>query len=81
MRDSVTGRIGTFQANFVVPNLNREEKRIPISTVVLSSQRVPFNEAIYTVAGGVAVSGAVAAIDHSNASSNAQSTSSSVTDQ
>src|SRR6185436_2920494 len=39
-RDSFTGRIGTFQTNFVIPNLNREEKRIPISTVVLSSQRV-----------------------------------------
>ena len=48
-RDSETGRIGTFQAGFVIPNLNREEQRIPISTVVLSSQRVPFNEAIYNV--------------------------------
>jgi VWFA-related protein len=48
-RDAETGRIGTFQAAFVIPNLNREEKRIPISTVVLSSQRVPFNEAIYNV--------------------------------
>jgi VWFA-related protein len=49
VRDSVTGRIGTFQAGFTIPNLNREEKRIPISTVVLSSQRVPFNEAIFNV--------------------------------
>jgi len=49
VRDSVTGRIGTFQAAFVVPNLDKEEKRIPISTVVLSSQRVPFSEAIYNV--------------------------------
>src|SRR3954469_12854346 len=49
VRDSVTGRIGTFQANFVIPNLNREEKRIPISTVVLSSQRTPLGEAIYNV--------------------------------
>src|SRR5258707_10881194 len=45
-RDSETGRIGTFQASFVIPNLNREEKRIPISTVVLSSQRQPLTEAI-----------------------------------
>ena len=37
-RDNETGRIGTFQANFVIPNLLREEKRIPISTVVLGSQ-------------------------------------------
>jgi VWFA-related protein len=49
VRDSVTGRIGTFQAGFVVPNLNREEKRIPISTVVLSSQRQPLSDAIYSV--------------------------------
>jgi VWFA-related protein len=48
-RDAETGRIGTFQAGFTIPNLNREEKRIPISSVVLASQRVPFNEAIYNV--------------------------------
>jgi hypothetical protein len=49
VRDSVTGRIGTFQAAFVIPNLNREEKRIPISTVVLSSQRQAVTDAIYSV--------------------------------
>jgi VWFA-related protein len=48
-RDAETGRVGTFQAAFTIPNLNREEKRIPISSVVLASQRVPFNEAIYNV--------------------------------
>src|SRR5579862_3722116 len=46
-RDAETGRIGTFQTAIVVPNLNREEKRIHISSVVLSSQRVPLQEAIY----------------------------------
>ena len=39
-RDSETGRIGTYQTSFVIPNLMKEEKRIPISSVVLSSQRV-----------------------------------------
>ena len=48
-RDSETGRIGTFQSSFVIPNLNREEQRIPISTVVLSSQRQLVSEAIYSV--------------------------------
>jgi VWFA-related protein len=48
-RDAETGRVGTFQTGFTIPNLNREEKRIPISSVVLASQRVPFNEAIYNV--------------------------------
>jgi VWFA-related protein len=48
-RDSETGRIGTFQANFVIPNLDKEEKRVPISTVVLSGQREPLSQAIYNV--------------------------------
>src|SRR5439155_6671326 len=39
-RDSETGRIGTYQTTFVIPNLMKEDKRIPISSVVLSSQRV-----------------------------------------
>ena len=39
-RDAETGRIGTYQTAFVIPNLNKEDKRIPISSVVLSSQRV-----------------------------------------
>src|SRR5207244_9630400 len=47
-RDSETGRIGTYQTPFVVPNLMREEKRIPISSVVLSSQRVDMREALYS---------------------------------
>lgn len=45
-RDDETGRIGTFQSSFVVPNLNKEEKRVPISSVVLSSQRVEDREAL-----------------------------------
>ncbi len=39
-RDDETGRIGTYQTIFVIPNLNKEDKRVPISSVVLSSQRV-----------------------------------------
>ena len=31
-----------------IPNLNRESKRVPISSVVLSSQRVPLGDALYT---------------------------------
>jgi len=46
-RDDETGRIGTFQTTFVIPNLNKEVKRIPISAVVISSQRVNLNDAIY----------------------------------
>ena len=46
-RDDETGRIGTFQASFVIPNLNKETKRVPISSVVLSGQRVDLKDAIY----------------------------------
>ncbi len=49
-RDDETGRIGTYQTTFVIPNLNRELKRIPISAVVLSSQRVDLRDALYDAA-------------------------------
>jgi VWFA-related protein len=49
-RDDETGRIGTYQTNFVIPNLNKVVKRIPISAVVLSSQRVDLKDAIYDAA-------------------------------
>ncbi len=49
-RDDETGRIGTYQASFIVPNLNKEQKRIPLSSVILSSQRLKMSEALYNVA-------------------------------
>ena len=49
-RDDETGRIGTYMQKFVIPNLNKEEKRIPISSVVLSSQRVDFKDALFNAA-------------------------------
>jgi VWFA-related protein len=49
-RDDETGRIGTYQTTFVIPNLNKELKRVPISSVVLSSQRVEQKQAIYDAA-------------------------------
>jgi len=48
-RDSETGRIGTYQAAFTIPNLNRELARVPISSVVLSGQRLAIGNAIYSV--------------------------------
>jgi VWFA-related protein len=48
-RDDETGRIGTYQTTFIVPNLNKEQKRIPISSVVLSSQRIELRDALYAV--------------------------------
>jgi VWFA-related protein len=48
-RDDETGRIGTYQTSFVIPNLNKETKRVALSTVVLSSQRVDAKDALYNV--------------------------------
>ena len=46
-RDDETGRIGTYQTNFTIPNLNKEVERIPVSSVVLSGQRVDLHDAIF----------------------------------
>ena len=46
-RNAETGRIGTYQADFIVPNLNLELQRLPLSSVVLSGQRVPLTNAVY----------------------------------
>src|ERR1700722_16090101 len=46
-RDAETGRIGTYETDFVIPNLNKEGKRIPVNSAVMSSQRVDQKEAIY----------------------------------
>jgi VWFA-related protein len=48
-RDDETGRIGTYQTSFVIPDLNKEGQQIPISSVVLSSQRVEFKDALFNV--------------------------------
>lgn len=49
-RDDETGRIGTFEAPFTIPNLNKEEKRVAISSVVLSGERADLKDAIYNAA-------------------------------
>ena len=46
-RNAETGRIGTFQSDLVVPNLNKELTRLPMSSVVLSSQRVAMTDALF----------------------------------
>jgi VWFA-related protein len=47
-RDAETGRIGTYMHKFVVPNLNREEKQLPISSVVLASQRQDLRDSLFS---------------------------------
>ena len=44
--------MGTFEMRFLVPNLNQELQRIPISPVVLSSQRVDMREALFNASKG-----------------------------
>jgi VWFA-related protein len=52
-RDDETGRIGTYQTEFTIPNLNKvAAPRVPISSVVLSSQRVDTHDALYNVTTG-----------------------------
>ncbi len=46
-RDNETGKIGTYETAFRIPNLNNEQTRVPISSVVLSSQRVDLRDALY----------------------------------
>jgi VWFA-related protein len=47
-RDDETGRIGTYMTKIVVPNLDKEQQRIPISSVVLSGQRVDPRDALFS---------------------------------
>jgi VWFA-related protein len=49
-RDDETGRIGTYQTNFTIPNLNKEEKHVPMSSVILSSQMIASKDALYNAA-------------------------------
>ena len=51
-RDDETGRMGTYQAEFTIPNLNKETVKVPISSVVLSSQRVNTRDALYNATRG-----------------------------
>jgi VWFA-related protein len=46
-RDAETGRIGTYESRFSIPNLNKEDKRVAISSVILSSQRVDLKDALF----------------------------------
>jgi VWFA-related protein len=47
-RENTTGKIGTYDRKFVVPDLTTEQKRLPISSVILSSQRMDMNQAVYS---------------------------------
>lgn len=47
-RDVTTGRMGTFELKFTVPNLAKSApQKLPISSVILSSQRAVMRDALY----------------------------------
>jgi VWFA-related protein len=46
-RDDETGRIGTYETAFTIPNLGRVKDRVAMSSVVLSSQRVALSDALF----------------------------------
>jgi VWFA-related protein len=45
-RENETGKMGTYEAKFVVPDLTLEQKYLPISSVVLSNQREKLDAAV-----------------------------------
>ncbi len=51
-RDDETGRIGTYQTSFTIPDLNKVEKRVAISSVVLSSQRIDVRDSLFNATKG-----------------------------
>jgi hypothetical protein len=47
-RENTTGRIGTFDKKLVIPDLTAETVRLPISSVILSSQRMDTAAAVFS---------------------------------
>jgi VWFA-related protein len=47
-RENATGKMGTFETKFTVPDLTTQVKYVPISSVVLSNQRQPMSESLAT---------------------------------
>ncbi|MGA2267227.1 MAG: VWA domain-containing protein [Bryobacteraceae bacterium] len=47
-RDNETGKMGTFETKFAIPDLTTEQRFLPISSVVLSNQREKLDAAIAT---------------------------------
>lgn len=46
VRENVTGKIGTFETRFVVPDLAADTSELKLSTLVLSNQREPLSSAV-----------------------------------
>src|SRR4030095_13866930 len=48
-RENETGKMGTFETKFVIPDLTAEQQYLPISAVVLSYQREKLDSAVASV--------------------------------
>lgn len=48
-RENETGKMGTFETKFLIPDLTTEQKYLPISSVVLSNQREKLDAAVASV--------------------------------
>ncbi len=46
VRENETGKMGTFETKFDIPDLTAESKRLPISSVVLSHQREDLSDTV-----------------------------------
>jgi VWFA-related protein len=48
VRENETGKIGTFEKKFVIPDLTTDQPVLPISSVILSNQIQPVSDALYS---------------------------------
>jgi VWFA-related protein len=46
-RENQSGKMGTFETKFNIPDITSEQKRLPISSVVLSNQREDMSAAVF----------------------------------
>ena len=50
-RENETGKMGTFETKFTIPDLSTDNKYLPISSVVLSNQREKLTNAVANLGG------------------------------
>jgi VWFA-related protein len=46
-RENETGKMGTFETKFIIPDLTSQQVTLPISSVILSSQRTELSAAVF----------------------------------
>ncbi len=47
-RENETGKMGTYEIDFTIPDLTSDQKLLPISSVILSSQRTGLDAAVFS---------------------------------